>query len=112
MEVRKAFLAKYPDQVKSAFVMYGYAQGEIMARILDTACENSALTRAGVLQAFQSLKDVQTNGLVVPLDYSKPGQIPAREVYVERPDAGVAGGVTQVQPLTAAPFAISYEPTK
>ncbi len=111
-EVRKAFLAKYPDQLKSQAVMYGHATGQVMAAVLDTACKNGALTRAGLLNAFQSLKSVQTDGLVAPLDYSKPGQIPAREVYVERPDAGVAGGVTQVQPLTAAPFAISYEPTK
>ncbi len=111
MEVRKAFLAKYPDQVKSAFVMYGYAQGEIMARILDTACENSALTRAGVLQAFQSLKDVQTNGLVVPLDYSKPGQIPARQGYLVRPDASADGGLAQVEGLFAAPFAATYQLT-
>jgi ABC-type branched-subunit amino acid transport system substrate-binding protein len=109
-EVRQAFLAKHPDQVKSAFVMYGYAQGEIMARILDTACQNNALTRAGLLEAFQSLKDVQTNGLVAPLDYSKPGQIPARQSYIVRPDASADGGLAQVQGLFAAPFATSYQP--
>jgi hypothetical protein len=97
--------------VKSTFVMYGYAQGEIMARILGTACQNNALTRAGVLQAFQSLKDVQTNGLVAPLDYSKPGQIPARKGYLVRPDAGVDGGLAQVQGLFAAPLAAAYQPT-
>jgi ABC-type branched-subunit amino acid transport system substrate-binding protein len=109
-QVRKAFLAKHPDQVKSTFVMYGYAQGEIMSRILETACQNNALTRAGLLEAFQSLKDVQTNGLVSPLDYSRPGQIPARESYVVRPDAGADGGLTQLQGLFAAPSAAIYQP--
>jgi len=111
-EVRNAFLAKYPDQVKTGYVMYGYAQGEIMANILNTACQNKALTRPGVLQAFQNLQDVRTNGLVPTLDYSKPGQIPARQVYLVRPDASAAGGLAQVQALFAAPFAATYQPAR
>jgi len=108
-EVRKAFLAKYPDQVKSQYTMYGYAQGQIMAKVLDAACKNGSLTRAGLLKAFQSLKDVQTAGLVAPLDFSKPGAIPARQSYILRPDASAAGGQTQVQDLFAAPLATSYK---
>ena len=110
--VRDAFLAKYPDQLKTAFVMYGYAQGEIMANILATACKNKALTRAGLLQAFQSLKDVGTSGLVPTLDYSKPGEIPSRQVYLVRPDATAAGGLTQVQAMFAAPFATTYQQSR
>jgi ABC-type branched-subunit amino acid transport system substrate-binding protein len=108
-QVRNAFLAKYPDQLKTQYVMYGYAQGQIMAQILDAACKSKALTRAGMLAAFQSLKDVRTDGLVAPLDYSRPGQIPARQVYVERPDPAAPGGVTQVETLFAAPFALAYQ---
>jgi ABC-type branched-subunit amino acid transport system substrate-binding protein len=110
--VRDAFLAKYPDQLKTAFVMYGYAQGEIMANILATACKNKALTRAGLLRAFQSLQDVRTSGLVPALDYSKPGQIPSRQVYLVRPDATAAGGLTQVQAMFAAPFATTYQQSR
>ncbi|TCO28070.1 ABC-type branched-subunit amino acid transport system substrate-binding protein [Kribbella steppae] len=111
-EVRNAFLAKYPDQLKTGFVMYGYAQGEIMANILAKACQNNALTRTGLLQAFQSLQDVQTNGLVPALDYSKPGQIPSRQVYLVRPDAKAAGGLTQVEAMFAAPFATTYQQSR
>lgn len=107
-QVRKAFLTKYPDQLKSTFVMYGYAQGEIMAQVLQTACTNGLLTRAGLLKAFQSLKDVRTDGLVAPLDYSKPGQIPARQVRLVRPDARAAGGLTEVEGLFVAPLATGY----
>ena len=110
-QVRKAFLAKYPDQLKTTFVMYGYAQGEIMADILAAACKNKTLTRDGLLKAFQSLQNVQTDGLVPALDYSKPGQIPARQVYLVRPDAKAAGGLAQVQALFAAPFATAYQPS-
>jgi ABC-type branched-subunit amino acid transport system substrate-binding protein len=110
-QVRDAFLAEYPDELQSGFVMYGYAQGEIMAEILETACENDALTRDGLLEAFQSLQDVQTDGLVPALDYSEPGEIPAREVYLVHPDSTVPGGLAEVQPMFAAPFAADYQPS-
>jgi ABC-type branched-subunit amino acid transport system substrate-binding protein len=111
-KLRTEFTSKYPDQAKSAsaFIVYGYAQGVIMFKILEAACKAGALTRAGMLKAFQSLTNVDTEGLVAALDYSKPGQIPARKVYVVKPDATAAGGLSQVQDLFAAPFATSYTP--
>jgi len=105
--------AKAPEQAKSAgpFTVYGYAHGMIMRQILEAACAGgAALTRDGVLTAFQSLTTVQTDGLIAPLDYSKPGQIPARQVFVARPDATVPGGLTQVQDLFAAPLATTFAP--
>jgi ABC-type branched-subunit amino acid transport system substrate-binding protein len=110
-QVRAAFAAAYPDQPKTAYVMYGYAQGEVMARILQAACGNRALTRQGVQAAFQSLQQVKTNGLLPPLDYSQPGQPPARQVYLTRPDATAEGGATEVATLFAAPLATTYTPT-
>ncbi|WP_239382094.1 ABC transporter substrate-binding protein [Frankia sp. CIT1] len=110
-QVRSAFEAKYAGQPKSSYVMYGYAQGEIMARILDTACRANTLTRPGLLTAFQSLANVQTDGLVAPLDYSKSGRTPARQIYLARPDSAAAGGLTQIQDLFATPLASSYQPT-
>ena len=109
--VRTALAARYPDQPKTSFVIYGYAQGQIMAKVLDAACKNGALTRDGLLTAFQSLADVQTDGLVAPLNYSKPGQIPARQTYILRPDAGAVGGLSQVQDLFESTLATSYQPT-
>ena len=112
--LRTELTSKFPDQAKSgsAFVVYGYGQGMIMYRILEAACKSGSLTRAGVLKAFQSLATVQTDGLIATLDYSKPGKIPARQVYVVRPDSTVAGGLSQVQDLFAAPFATTYAPTR
>jgi ABC-type branched-subunit amino acid transport system substrate-binding protein len=111
-KLRTELAAKYPDQAKngSAFVVYGYGQGVIMYKILEAACKAGALTRAGVLKAFQSLTSVPTDGLIATLDYSKPGQIPARQVYVMRADSTVPGGLSQVEDLFAAPFATSYAP--
>jgi hypothetical protein len=106
--VREAFAAEFPDEPPTHFVMYGYAQGELMARILEAACENGALTREGLQEAFQSLDDVDIQGLVAPMDFSNPGQPPAREVLILKPDAAVDGGLTEVEGLFASPLAAEF----
>ncbi len=110
VDVRTAFLAKYPDATKIQYALFGYAQAQIMAGILDTACKNNNLTRAGLLKAFQSQSNVDTGGLVAPLDFSKPGGIPARKSYILKPDSTSPGGLVQVQDLFAATLATSYTP--
>ncbi|MGP3954064.1 ABC transporter substrate-binding protein [Streptomyces sp. 7N604] len=109
--VRKAFTKKFSGQPTS-YVMYGYAQSEIMAEILQEACDNKDLTRAGLLKAMRGLSDVDTDGLIAPLDYSKSGAIPARQVYILRPDAKVAGGLRIAQDLYSSELGDSYEPAK
>lgn len=106
--VRDAFAATFAGETPTHFVLYGYAQGELMAQILDTACENGALTRAGLQDAFQSLDNVDTGGLVAAMDFSDPGQPPAREVHILRPDAGVDGGLVEVEGLFASPLAAEF----
>jgi ABC-type branched-subunit amino acid transport system substrate-binding protein len=106
--VRDAFGASFADQTPTHFVLYGYAQGELMAQILETACANGTLTRDGLLAAFQSLSDVDTEGLVAPMDFSSPGQPSAREVLILKPDANVEGGLTVVEDLFASPLAADF----
>ena len=108
-DVRSAFAAEFAGETPTHFVLYGYAQGELMAQILETACENGALTREGLQEAFQSLDDVDTAGLVAPMDFSDPGQPPAREVHILKPDASVDGGLTEVQGLFASPLAAEFQ---
>jgi ABC-type branched-subunit amino acid transport system substrate-binding protein len=110
-QVRQEFTSKYPGQPQTAFVMYGYAQGQIMAQILDSACRGGALTRSGLLNGLRSLSTVDTQGLIAPLDYSKPGGIPARQVYLLQPDASTAGGLKVVRPLFSSTLGDSYQPT-
>lgn len=106
--VREAFETEFANETKNAGVMYGYGQAQIMGNILDTACENGTLTRQGLLEAFQSLSAVDTAGLIAELDYSTPGAIPAKEVYVAKPNAGVDGGLEVVQDLFASDLAADY----
>jgi ABC-type branched-subunit amino acid transport system substrate-binding protein len=106
--VRDAFSANFADETPTHFVLYGYAQGELMAQILETACANGALTRDGLLAAFQSLSNVDTGGLVAPMDFSSPGQPSAREVLILRPDSAVDGGLTVVEDLFASSLATDF----
>jgi len=111
-KLRTDLTAKFPDRAAKAseFVVYGYGQGMVMYQVLAAACAKGTLTRDGLLTAFHGLTTVQTDGLIATLDYSKPGQIPARQVYVLQPDATVPGGLRQAQALFAAPYATTYTP--
>ncbi len=107
--LRDEYLAAYPSDTPNAGVDFGYGQAEIMYQVLKASCNGGSLERAALLKAFQKLSSVDTQGLIAPLDYSKPGQPPARQVYVMQPDSAVQGGLKVVQPLFAAPLAETYK---
>ncbi len=74
-------------------VIFGWASAEIMNKVLDRACANKDLTRAGLLTAFRQLSSVDTGGLVAaPLSYATVGQPPERSVYIASVDPSAAGG--------------------
>lgn len=64
---------------------------DTMRQILDKACENGDLTPEGVLAAKTSLDNVETDGLIVPLNFSEVGQSPSRQNFILQP-ADVPGG--------------------
>jgi ABC-type branched-subunit amino acid transport system substrate-binding protein len=107
-KVRNEFTANFPNATPNQFVNYGYAQGELMAQVLDTACANRDLTRKGLLKAFQSIKSFDSKGLVAPMDFTRPGQPPARQVMVLQPDPAVAGTLSVVAPLFASKLATKF----
>lgn len=85
------FKAKYPNATPSLGVVFGAGSGAVMKQILDKACADGDLTRDGVLKAKQSLTNVDTGGLVVPLDFSKSGVSPSSKSFIFSP-ADVPGG--------------------
>jgi ABC-type branched-subunit amino acid transport system substrate-binding protein len=107
--VRDEFIAAYPQDTPTAAVDFGYGQGQIMYQVLKAACDGGSLERSSLLKAFQKLTNVDTQGLIAPLDYSKPGQPPARETYVLQPDSAQQGGLKVVQPLAASSLAQTYK---
>jgi ABC-type branched-subunit amino acid transport system substrate-binding protein len=89
-------------------VPYGYAIGEIWGELLQRACNNGDLTRAGIQEALRQSVDITTDKLIADLDFAESGAPAAREVYVGVPDALVPGGIRLVKPLFVAPEARSY----
>ncbi len=89
------FRAKYPSGQPSLGVVFGTGAAETMLQILDKACDEGDLTRAGVLEAKKSLTDVDTGGLVVPLDFSESGVSPSLSSFILQP-ADVPGGAKEL----------------
>ncbi|MGH9213867.1 MAG: ABC transporter substrate-binding protein [Acidimicrobiales bacterium] len=109
--VRDAYKAEYPDETYDFGPMFGYAQAQVLGQIIDAACEAGDITREGLTAAFEDLSEVDTEGLIAPLDYStEQGVPPANQVYVAKPNAEVEGGLEVVQELFASEDAEDYEP--
>ena len=103
-ELLQQYQAAYPNVQPSLGVLVGYGMSEIMKQVLDAACENGDLTRAGVVSAFDELQDVDTGGLVVPIEGFETGRSPSLQSFILRP-ADVPGGATVVQNAFEGEFA-------
>ncbi len=91
---------------------FGYATGVIWGQILEKACAAKNLTRAGIHEALKSSTDLTTENLLPPLDYSKLGSPPSRQVYIAQVDKGSKGGLKQVKSLFESKEAKSYKAPK
>ncbi|MGQ0625446.1 MAG: ABC transporter substrate-binding protein [Sporichthyaceae bacterium] len=94
-EVAGKYTAAY-EQLPSYAVNYGYAVGLIWQQILERACAAKDLSRAGIFAAKNASTTVDTAGLIVDLDLSKPGAPPSREVYLATPDKAMDGRLRQI----------------
>ena len=92
-ELLAEYQEKYPDITPSLGVVVGTGMSEIMLQILEKACEDGDLTPEGMIAAKQSLTDVDTDDLLVPLDFSKEGESPSRQSFILQP-ADVPGGAS------------------
>ena len=104
-DVYQQYTEAYPDaKDPSGGVLLGYGMSEIMRQVLDAACAKDDLTRQGVLEAFQGLKQVDTGGLLVPIDSFALHRSPSLRSFVYRP-ADVPGGAKVVQDAFEGEFA-------
>jgi ABC-type branched-subunit amino acid transport system substrate-binding protein len=103
-QVTKAWTARYPKTPPAAVsVIFGWAQAEIMNKVLTQACASKDLTRQGVLNAFHQLSSVDTGGLVAaPLNYTAVGQPPERTVYIASIDPALPGGTKSLGTFESA----------
>jgi ABC-type branched-subunit amino acid transport system substrate-binding protein len=103
-ELLEAYEAAYPDSTPSLGVVVGTGMSTLMKEVLDSACENGDLTRAGVLEAFEGLTEVDTGGLVVPIQGFELGKSPSLESFVLQP-ADVPGGASVLAEAFQGEFA-------
>ena len=107
--VLDAFKAKYPGRNPTLGVVAGWGGADIMNQVLTKACTNGDLTRDGLFAAKNSLTHIETNGLIVTLDPSKPSTSPSKQSYILRP-ADAPGGTQAVTGLVSAADLSSYTP--
>jgi ABC-type branched-subunit amino acid transport system substrate-binding protein len=105
-DILTAYQKAYSDVANPSAggVLLGYGMAQVMNEVLDAACDNGDLTRQGVLDAFSGLKNIDTGGVIVPIDAFTPGRSPSLDSYIEKPD-DVPGGATIVQDAFEGQFA-------
>jgi ABC-type branched-subunit amino acid transport system substrate-binding protein len=106
------FTKKYPAKVPqpSLGVIHGFADADVMRQILDRACSDGDLTPEGVTKAKSELTSVDTGGLVVRLDFSKPGTSPSNKSYILQAAKGVAGGAKALTEAVESPDVAGFQP--
>lgn len=107
-KVAAAYDAKYQDGGQSDNVNIGYLGGLSFQALLEKACDDKDITRAGLISALTKTK-VDTKGLSATLDFSKPGEPSSRESVIMRPDSSVPGGLVVVQKSKASDEAKNYK---
>jgi len=88
---RDAYLEAYPDENPSLQIVLEYSEAVALDAVLEQACADGDLTRAGVLAARGELTTVET-GVTPTLDLSDPSRAATAEQYITRA-ADVAGGL-------------------
>lgn len=106
----KQFDKKYPGQDPNDDINAGYAYGLTMQTVLEKACKNKDLTRAGIVKASKGVK-VDTHGLSgdKPLDFSHPGKASTTATVIEQIDPSVIGYLKVIQPFTSSAEAKDYK---
>jgi ABC-type branched-subunit amino acid transport system substrate-binding protein len=98
-----ADVAKYaPDQKPDGFFEFGYTESYITYAILKKAADNGDLTRDGVFNAFESLKNVDLGGLLPPVTYGPSAngnnRVPTRDNVIYQIDPSQPEDVRALSP--------------
>ena len=107
-KLRQEYAKAYPNEVPNGGADWGYGAAAAYTTVLKKACDNKDLTRDGLQKAFRQTTNVDTDGLLPSLDYSKPGDPPTREANIAQADKASQGGLKVVAPLAASDTAQGY----
>jgi len=107
-DLRDRLVEKFPDASPNGGQFYGYGVATIYASVIERACENGDLTRAGLQTALTETTNGDTGGIIAALDYSEEGASPSREIYLAQPNAESEGGLELVADLFTTDLAEGY----
>ena len=107
-KIMQEYDAKGYKELKSDSIVVGYMHGLAWQGVLEQACKDKDLTRAGIMAAKKKSK-VDTQGLSGKLDFSEEGAPSSRETLVEAPNYDVVGRLTVVQPFKESADAKNYK---
>jgi ABC-type branched-subunit amino acid transport system substrate-binding protein len=108
-KVASDYSEAYPKEVPKGSAPFGYVQGQLMYEILNRACQNKDLSRAGLVKAAHQLNNVDTGGLTAAsLNYTNLGQPSERAVYIAQP-ANEPGGLEALPQTFESDTAKTYE---
>lgn len=107
--VVEAYEAQGNADPYSSSVLTGYLAGLVWEGVLNQACDNGDMTRAGIMAAREELDSLDTKDITGPLDLSDPGAPPTREDFMVRVSADHVGGTELVGEIFSAPEAQEYK---
>lgn len=107
-KIFQEFDTKNYDVEKSDSFVTGYMHGLAWQGVLEQACKDKDLTRAGIMAAKKKSK-VDTQGLSGKLDFGEEGAPSSRETLIEQPDINAIGRLVVVQPFKASDDAEKYK---
>ena len=92
-----AYQKAYPGAPIDGGVTWAYGASDAYRQVLQKACANKDLTRAGIYNAFRSLSSIDTNGVLPVLNYTKVGDAPTHEAYIWKASTTALGGLVPAQ---------------
>ena len=102
-------LQEITDEQPNIGTSQGYVWGLAWQELLQTACDNGDLTRAGIMEAMSQVDALETNGLTGTLSFATEGTPTTREAFIVAPDPNVPGGLTVMQGLFESEAAKKYK---
>lgn len=108
-KVRALYEASDITDPPNGSMIAGYLSGMAWGAILEQACEDGDMTRAGILEARKKVTQLDGEGITGDMDFSDPGDAVTRETIIAQIDPTAEGGLKEVQGLKASEEAMEYK---
>ncbi len=98
-----------PDQKPNYWFTFGYAQAQVVQKVLEEAVKRGDLSNDGIIKAVAALQRVDFGGQFAPYTYGKPAdRVPPRESSLFKPNAEKPYGLEGLRMNHASDTAKAY----